>query len=67
MAATGGCASRTWCSVTRSPEDDGQVSKPKVPGMTVSGTTSAATRTIASGTLAMKALAIRISRTYRRL
>jgi hypothetical protein len=48
--------------VTRLPREDGQLSKPKLPGSTARGTTSAATSTIASGTLAMKALAIRISR-----
>src|SRR4051812_22727483 len=61
-AATGGGSSLTCRCVTGSPGEAGQLSKPKVPGMTVSGTTSAATSTIASGTLAMKALAIRISR-----
>jgi hypothetical protein len=49
-------------SETLPPSDVGQLSKPKVPGITVSGTTSAATSTTAAGTLAMKALAILICR-----
>jgi hypothetical protein len=60
-AATRGGSTRTCRSVTCPPPEDGQLSKPKVPGITARGTTSAATSTIASGTLAMKALAIRIS------
>jgi hypothetical protein len=60
-------ATSTWLSLTLPPGDVGQLSKPNVPGITVSGTTSAATSTTARGTLAMNALAILIRRPYRHL
>ena len=41
---------------------DGQVPKPKAPGVTATATTTAATRSSVRGMLAMKALAIRMTR-----